>query len=470
MNEIIDIIESGSIEQLRLLSRFYYRVNDKYRENIDFLASLPLYDTIVIPIYQAGKDSKAQILKAVDNACAFIERLDIPNTFTHITKQWLITGIYNGILREDGDKIIIQDLPVEYCRCRYKDFNNLNVLEFNVAYFNTILDDYEREQTVKTFPPVIRKAWAEYKNRGLICPWVEVPAADGGVSFSFANDCTPLLIASIPALRKYDDAIAREEKRDENELYKLLIHRMPVNSKGELVFQLPEAGKLHEAIADMLEDIDTVDVLTTFGEATLENLQDSSASAQSQNRLEKYKNNAWSALGRGEILFNANNSSTLAYELKKDESLMISYLNVYEHWIKFHLNERFSRKNLSFDFKILPTTVFNRADIQKSMLQAAQYGYSKIYAGIAFGLKQRDQLSLINFENDLLNLTDNMRPLQSSYTTSNSEEKNSSNSKNSSGKSKDSSLPQNISNTGGRPELPDEQKSEKTQANIAAMG
>jgi len=94
----------------------------------------------------------------------------------------------------------------------------------------------------------------------------------GGISFSFSNDPIPLLIASIPELKKLDDAIGREEKRDENELYKLLIQRMPVDSKGELVFQLDEVADIHSSVADMLEDIDTVDVLTTFGETDLESL------------------------------------------------------------------------------------------------------------------------------------------------------------------------------------------------------
>ena len=71
----------------------------------------------------------------------------------------------------------------------------------------------------------------------------------------------------------------------------------------------------------------------------------------------------------------------------------------------------------------------------------------------------------MTFENDFLNMAEKMIPLQSSYTSSNenSTEKNNSEKKTSvSGKIRD------INNTGGRPELPDEEKSEKTQANIAS--
>ena len=472
LDEILTIIRSGDLESLRELSRYYYRVNSSYRNNIDFIAHLFLYDTAVIPIFQEGKGSKTQIIKAFYNACEFVDKLDLPNTLARITTEWIITGIYNGIVREYENKVTVQDLPLEYCRTRFKDFNNLNILEFNLMYFEHIYDETMREEAVATFPKIVQQAWRQWlRNEKKTDPWVMIPAAMGGVCFCFANDQTPLLIASIPELKKLDDAVGREEKRDENELYKLLIERMPIDNKGQLVFQLDEVADIHASVASMLKDIDTVDVLTTFGETDLESLQDSSAASQATDRIEKYKKNAWDALGRAEILFNANNSSSLAYTIKKDETLMMAYVNIYETWVKFLINDRFSRKGLDFDFEILPTTVFNRQDLQQAYFRGAQYGYSKMFAGVAMGIKQRDQLSLMDFENEFLQMSIKMVPLQSSYTTSGNaiaaEEKNSTTSVK---KTVVTSQGNDLDNTGGRPELPDEQKSEKTQTNIESMG
>lgn len=468
LEEIQEIIRSGDLNSLRELSLYYYRVNGQYRNNIDFLAALPLYDTAVIPLISEGKGSKTQIIKTFENACRFIERLDVPNTFAHITKEWLKIGIYNGILREFGDQVVIQDLPLEFCRTRFKDFNNLNILEFNLNYFKKIPDEQLRQEAILSFPEIIQTAWEEYITGKRTDPWVLLPASMGGISFAFADDQTPLLIASIPELKKQDDAVKREEKRDENELYKLLIQRMPIDNKGELVFQLEEVAEIHASVAAMLSGIDTVDVLTTFGDTDLESLQDTSSASQSNDRIEKYRKNSYDALGRSALIFNADGSSSLAYAIKKDEALMISYLNVYETWIKFYLNDKFTRNGLEFDFEILPTTVFNRQDIQQNYFRAAQYGYSKMFAGVAMGIKQRDQISLMDFENDFLEMSTKMVPLQSSYTTSGNtianEGKN-----NSSGEKTTKVIQGNdIDNKGGRPELPDEQKSEKTQANIAA--
>lgn len=156
IEEIEEIIRSGDSAAIRELSRYFYRTNARYRNNIDFLAALPLYDTLVTPIYESGKGSKAQITKAFYNACAFVEALDIKNTLSRITREWLKTGVYYGILQEHGGKAVIQDLPIQYCRTRFKDFNNLSILEFNITYFiSTYKTDELRDAAVLNFPEVI---------------------------------------------------------------------------------------------------------------------------------------------------------------------------------------------------------------------------------------------------------------------------------------------------------------------------
>jgi len=70
-------------------------------------------------------------------------------------------------------------------------------------------------------------------------------------------------------------------------------------------------------------------------------------------------------------------------------------------------------------------------------------------AGVASGIKQLAQLSLMNFENDFLHMADKMVPLQSAYTTSGGGESSSG-----SGGTKKTSV--TVGNQGGRPPLPDE--------------
>jgi hypothetical protein len=275
------------------------------------------------------------------------------------TGHWVILDYCQNIAEPQQDYTSTSTMT-EYERMVYEFEADRTIIEEN----KPMSDDELREEAVESFPEVVKKAWRDYENaKKLIDPWIMIPAKSGGICFTFINDQSPLLIASIPQLKKLEDAVGREEKRDENELYKLLIQKMPLDKDGELVFQLDEVADIHESVAEMLQDIDTVDVLTTFGDTDLESLQESSAASQSADRIEKYRKNVWDALGRGNILFNPDGSSSLAYAIKKDEALMIAYLNMYETWIKYHINDKFSRTGLTFDFEIIPTTVFNRDDL-----------------------------------------------------------------------------------------------------------
>ena len=145
-----------------------------------------------------------------------------------------------------------------------------------------------------------------------------------------------------------------------------------IDNKGELVFELEEVADIHESVADMLQGRETIDVLTTFGDTSLESLQDSTAASQSSDRIEKYKTSAFDALGRSAILFNADGSNSLAYSIQRDEALMISISNIFANWIRFQINHKFARPNLTFDFTILPTTIFNQEKIQKQYFQGAR--------------------------------------------------------------------------------------------------
>jgi len=116
---------------------------------------------------------------------------------------------------------------------------------------------------------------------------------------------------------------------------------------------------------------------------------------------------------------------------------MQDYINSYATWIKFLINSRFARTGLTFDFEILPTTKFNIKDYKDYYLSAAQFGYPRMRVGAALGIKQRNLVSTIDFENEFLNLDEKMIPLSSSYTQTGDEkssEKNNSEKKNSSGK------------------------------------
>ena len=462
IEKIKETLAYGEPSDLRELSRFAYRYFGIYERVINYYSRLLLFDYVTTPKVK-GNISKNKILTKYNNVLSFLDKMNIPVNFQYITFKILKNGAYYGLFRVFNDGITFQELPVEYCRSRYKDSRGIDILEFNLSYFRTISSDLTREEILNSFPKEVTKQWEKIKNgKSITDTWIELDTRIG-VVFHF-GDFIPYFVNAIPELLRLDEAQDREGDREAEELQKLLINKIPINNKtGEMVFEPEEAAVMHSGLVDMLSDNKYIDVLTTYGETSLEQAQTTTSQTQS-NSLNKFTANTFDNLGASAQLFNAEGNTALKYSTDKDTSLMFSLAMIYANWLTYIVNDKFSDNKISFDIEFLPTTIHNRKDLMDVYLKGAQYGYSKIYTGVAQGIKQSNLVNLISLENDLLNLTDKMIPLSSSHTLTNDE-----NSQKSAGKSKNATNGKDNNSEPGRPELSDSDKSDKTIANRDAM-
>ena len=462
LDEIKKTLAYGEPAELRELSRFAYRYFGIYERVINYYSRLLLFDYVTTPKIK-GNISKNKILNKYNNVLSFLDKMSVPVNFQYITYKVLKNGAYYGLFRVFDDGITFQELPVEYCRSRYKDSRGIDILEFNLSYFRKITSESDRQEVLSSFPKEVVKQWERVKNsKNVINSWVELDTKVG-VAFHF-GDFVPYFVNAIPELLRLDEAQDREGDREAEELQKLLINKMPISSKtGEMIFEPDEAAVMHRGLVDMLSNNKYIDVLTTYGETSLEQAQTTTSQAQN-NSLNKFTFNAFDNLGTSAQLFNAEGNTALKYSTDKDTSLMFSLAMIYANWLTYIVNDRFADTKVSFNVEFLPTTIHNRKELMDVYLKGAQYGYSKIYTGVAQGIKQSNLVSLLNLENDILGLSDKMIPLSSSYTQTNNE-----NSKNSDGKSKSTTSGKDNNSEPGRPELSDSDKSDKTIANRDAM-
>ena len=146
-------------------------------------------------------DEKMQ--KAYMEAINFVDSLEIKNNFPRIVFSMVLNGIYYGILREGEDgKIIIQDLPYEYCRSTYKTLNNLYAIEFDMKYFDSFRNINERIEALEQFPLSIVQAYEAYlKDKNL--RWVPI---DEELAVCFPTmDARPVFLSMIPDLMDLRD-------------------------------------------------------------------------------------------------------------------------------------------------------------------------------------------------------------------------------------------------------------------------
>ena len=96
-------------------------------------------------------------------------------------------------------------------------------------------------------------------------------------------------------------------------------------------------------------------------------------------------------------------------------------------------------------------SIYNFKDMAKLYKEQATLGYSKMLPAIAMGQSQSSILATAYFENEVLDLSTLMQPLQMSSTQS------------------DGSKGKGSEGEAGRPEKEDSEKSEKTIANITSQ-
>lgn len=169
------------------------------------MALLPTYDCIIDPYLKVdGKmtDYKEEIDETMKKSLKFIDSLRVHHMASYLAYDVLVHGVSYKLKIENNNSIILQDLPINYCRTRYK-ISNKDIIEFNVRYFDTIRDETERKLILNSLPPIFAKEYNRYTSgkieldiydRGA---WFAVPSELGEV-FYLTNDFIPFFVKIIP--------------------------------------------------------------------------------------------------------------------------------------------------------------------------------------------------------------------------------------------------------------------------------
>lgn len=242
---------------------------------------------------------------------------------------------------------------------------------------------------------------------------------------------------------------------------------MPIDKNGDLIFDVQEAKALHNNAVAMLGDAIGISVLTTFADVDVADLSDRS-SLTSVDELERVERSLYNEAGVSQKQFNTDGQTALDKSIANDEATMTDLLWQFRKYAE-RLLAAFNKnpKRLRYTVYILPTTIYNYKDLSKMYKEQTQIGFSKLLPQIALGLTQNEIIATANFENGMLNLNDLFVPPQMSSTMSGTKAP-SSEKKETTTKKKDDDA--QSGSQGGRPEKPDDEKSEKTLRNIEASG
>ena len=411
------IINSGSLFAQQELSRNFFLKDGFYKRIIIYYATLLKYVGILVPNPTFGnKLSTPYISKRYNNALDYIEKMQLPQLLTNFSMRALIDGCYYGVIQSvTRDDFVLLDLPAKFCRSNFKDFHGNDILEFDVTYFNSIIDADVRKQALKVYPKIIADHYRRYVKGQVNTKWVKIPS-EIGFCFPFTDDCRPLFLEVIPATIDYDDAVDINKERDLEEIRKILVQRVPHLQDGTLLFEPPEAEVMHAGAVNMMRGNKNISVLTTY--ADVDAIVSKAASEATTNSLEKSLQNVYSNAGASQQIFAPTGSQALPTSITNDMALMMILANKYGHFLTYIINSLFANSNINFKYTILPVSWYNTTQYITDTLKLAQSGYSILLPAIAADLSQKDLINIKELENDALKLTEILKPLSSSYTQS----------------------------------------------------
>ena len=473
---IMKALGNNDIETLREISKYFYRTSGIYERTCNYFATMYRYDWYIVPEVYDEKVGEAKLVGDFHRILNFLDNSYIKKVCGDIARQVIVQGAYYACIVESQNSLVLQDLPVNYCRSRY-NVGNTPVVEFNMRFFDDKFPDVNyRMKVLKLFPADFAKGYMLYRqgklnsdgmiksNSYMNYGWYTLEPGSV-IKFSITKDDSPLFVNACPAILDLDAAQDLDRRKQMQKLLKIIVQKLPMDKNGDLIFDVDEARDIHNNAVQMLRRAIGVDVLTTFTDVDSIDMSDKNTSTTTDD-LEKIERTVYNTFGVSQNLFNTDGNMSLDKSILNDEGSIRSLKLQFEIFFDI-ITQRQSKnkRKYSYRFYMLDTTQYNYKELSKMYKEQVQLGFQKLLPQIALGHSQSSILNGIYFENEVLHLSEIMLPpLMSS--TLNAEDVLGNKNKSNTSTSQKSTETQGEA---GRPEKPDDEKSDKTIANRESM-
>jgi hypothetical protein len=418
IDEIESAIGSNELTTMRDISNYFFRRGGIYSNLIQYKSDLisPKYIVSLSNI-----DENSEPLKIVEEGLDFADKFSLDKQYSEIIKDVLKDGASYRYYVEGDNAITLQKLPTSYCRSRFQ-VDNLNTVEFDPQFFDReFRNAAEREQVLKMYPKEIQKAYTSYKNGSLEREtdgyWVLLDT-NNAVTFTFNGEFGPPLMSVITNIIDLKEERILTKKRMEQELRKILVQKIPTDKEGNFLLSSEESKSLHKFAKEVLGNNDEIDVLTTFADTDIMDIQDSQK--VQQNTVDSAEQSVFTEAGVSSSLFNSDSNTTQKSSILRDIETLKYFISSIEVFLNKKLREVV---NEDLWLKILPVSIHTVQEQYDRAIEGATYGMpTKMMAAIYSGITQKEFLELVKFENDIMKLSEVMKPLKSSHTQTGADE------------------------------------------------
>lgn len=424
-DEVLKAIANSDEKLMREISNFFFKTSGIYSRLCRYMAYLYRFDWMVTPyISDSSNMSESKTLATFHKVLLYLDNFQVKGCLGDIALKVIKNGCYYGYMIPKEDKMLIQELPANYCRSRYM-VNGKPAVEFNMKYFDEkFKSPMQRLKILNLFPRDFKKGYALYKEGKLVA---DFPGDTSGwylldpeftVKFNINGEDTPMFMSIIPAIIDLANAQELNKKKMAQRLLRIIVQKMPIDKNGDLVFDVDEAQQLHINAVRMLQDAIGVSVLTTFADVDVADMSDKS-STNSVDDLATVERTVFNEAGVSQMQFNTDGNIALEKSILNDEAALYNLIVQFETFLN-EIIKRYNKtpKKVYYRVHILPTTIYNYKEMAKLYAEQTKIGYSKMLPQIALGQTQSSILATAFFENDILDLVNVFIPPMASNTMS----------------------------------------------------
>jgi hypothetical protein len=409
----------GLSSRIGEVSRALFNVDPNYAKLIRRFVNMFFIRYTIIPVLTDYKNkNKKEIndeeyLNIYHSMVEVADGMSLEILIPEILEELLISGsVYLTALRNSSSNTIAAIiLPNQYCRTVLKTNLGTNLIQFNFEYFDLFQSAEDREKVLSYFPKEFSTLYQEF----LINKQDSWKQLDPKYSTSIlVNDKgIPPFISAMDGIFEFDRIRAAEVIKSENQLKKILTHKIPTTTSGELIFDLDEIRDIHRAVRNITQRHAGLDVITVFGETKLLTLQDE-ASIENKSVIQGYQSIFHSAGVNSEI-FMGKSDQALLLNHQIDKGFVWKFIVEINNYVNLIINQLFNFRPFQAEINLLPITLVEEANTIQRYRENASFGIGKLEAVVATGMKQKHFHDKAKLE-EVLDLDHLLKPLQSSHT------------------------------------------------------
>lgn len=407
-------------KNLRALSWYLLYRSHIYYRIVNFFSQMFCLDCrSIIPKYDLVKENNSdKTLKAYQNTLDAVSAMRLQQEFYPIIFTCFVQDIYYGIYLHDDTGVFHMQLPADYCKLAGKYMTGDYSFYFDASWLRN------RQELLEYLPEVFEDIWKDYQSTGN--KWQLIPA-ELQVCMKFRSEDFELIVPpftgifnSIINLSDLEDIQAAGEAAS---IYKMLWYELETISGSKTIddwkinpeLAIPYYNKFEESVPDY--------IATAIVPGQIHEIDFDNDKASDTTKVAKATEQVLNTAGGAEVLNGATINNTYAFKMASianTEFAISSLLPQIQSWVMRML----SYENAS-DCKVrfMPISVYTKSDYREQLLSSGQYGLpTKLAINTLNGFNEKDTICLNYVEEELLGLSEKLRPLNSSYTQSGTED------------------------------------------------